>query len=152
MLTLNEEAIEHVANDAESTRQGLLVILGAAAATLTSYDMFGLIERVANLVFVGALGFILYYSVAKPLILDGPTGEQYFRYLSNSCIVFWLAFIPVVGIPLQILASSWFMIANIVILSKMHHMPFPRAFVLGGIIPFLMLAASVSVNTLGLLF
>lgn len=148
MLTLNRESIHEISESHNGTAYGFIVLIITGIASATTLDMFLIFRKLMTLLAMLALGLVFYHLIGKRLLENRATGTQYFRYLSNSCIIYWLTFIPVIGVPLQIFAGSWMMIINIMILTKVHQLPPMNAMILGGLLPFAFLSASVILHSI----
>ncbi len=148
MLTLNRESIQEISESHNGTAYGFLVLIITGVASATTLDMFLIFTKLATLLITLVFGFVFYHLIGKRLLENRASGTQYFRYLSNSCIIYWLTFIPVIGIPLQIFAGSWMMIINVMILTKVHQLPSLNALIVGGLLPLLFLSASVIIHSI----
>ncbi|MCC7574043.1 hypothetical protein KO361_00425 [Candidatus Woesearchaeota archaeon] len=84
------------------------------------------------------IGYSIYHFIAKFLFKGKATGAQYFRSLSNCFILYWFAFIPVIGVFLQYIIGLWILGLNVFVLMKVHKLAAWKA-VLVLLIPIILL-------------
>jgi len=136
ILGLNTQAAATVADDNKSTGYGFLtLILAGVAMAISSLNPFGLILNPIVLIIGFFIGYSIYHFLAKFLLGGQATGTQYFRAFSNSFVVYWITFIPVIGVFLQFLAGLWLMVVNIFILHSVHKLSMVKAIILGLLFP-----------------
>ena len=152
MMTFDRNAIEEVSDEQGGTVYGFIVLAIAGIASATTFNFRQVGIRMGTLFFIIAIGLLFYQLIGKRLLEKKATGVQYFRYMSNSAVIYWFTFIPTIGIPLQIFAGSWMMIINIYILTSVHKLSNWKAIITGGLMPLVFLTISVTVNSLHLFF
>ena len=151
MLSMNRKAIEEIKEEPKATGYGFAVFAIASLAMVFTWEPLEMLLRMALMLLFLAVGVMLFQLIGKHVLGDKISGAQYFRFFSNTCVIYWLTFIPLIGIPLQIFAGSWMMIINTLILHRVQGVSNFRALIMGGVIPFIFLTFSVALRILGIL-
>jgi hypothetical protein len=132
MICFNEQAMTDVSNSDKATGYGFLtLVIAGIAMAISQLNILGLILNPIGLIIGLFIGYSIFHFIAKFILGGQATGVQYFRSLSNSFVVYWFTFIPLIGIILQVLAGLWLMVINIFILHRVHKLSVIKAVILG---------------------
>ena len=132
VLVFNEKALTEISNNEKATGYGFLTLIIAGVATaIASLNIIGIILNPIAVIIGLFIGYSIYHFIAKLLLGGKATGAQYFRSLSNSFIVYWFTFIPILGIFLQMIAGLWLIAINVFILNKVHKLSILKSVLLG---------------------
>ncbi len=143
ILAFDESALARIADSKEATGYGFATLAIAGIATaVAQLNLVGMISNPVALIIGLFIGYSIYHFIAKFLLGGKATGMQYFRSLSNSFVVYWFTFLPIIGIFLQLLAGLWLLVINIFILNKVHRLSLVKAIILG-LLPFVIMLVLV---------
>lgn len=143
VLGFNENSLVEISNNEKATGYGFLtLVIAGIAMAISQLNPLGLILNPPLLIIGLFIGYLFYHFIAKFILGGQATGRQYFRSLSNSFVIYWFTFIPIIGIFLQFIAGLWLMIINIFILHKVHKLSLLKAIILG-ILPSVLLIGSI---------
>lgn len=129
ILQLKTEQIEKTAKDEEAFTMGLVMIALAGVATAVGrLEISGLIfYPVLVVVFAFIWAGILH--LLATLVFKGE-GDfmEFFRPFSHTCILYWVAVIPILGWAiLAPLAEIWGLVVTVVIVEKLYGLDRPKA-------------------------
>ncbi len=121
VVKLNGEAIQELADDEKAFGQavGIVAISGVCWA-IGALQPPGIIY----LPILGLLGFFLFTGVAHLVAttLLGGQGEyrRYFSTVGCATLVTWVAVIPILGIPLGVLAGLWVLVPAVLAAERVY--------------------------------
>ncbi|MFW6311757.1 MAG: hypothetical protein ACOC1K_05930 [Nanoarchaeota archaeon] len=131
ILGLNEQALIKVSKDEKATGYGLLtLIIAGIAMAISQLNPFGLVIYPIFLIIGTFIGYSIYHFLAKFILGGKATGSEYFRSLSNSFVLNWLTFIPIVGVFLQFITNIWLTVVHVFILHKVHKLSMLKSIIL----------------------
>ena len=146
ILGFNENSLIDISNNEKATGFGFLTLaIAGIAMAISQLNPLGIIVNPIALIIGLFIGYSIFHFIAKFILGGQATGIQYFRSLSNSFVIYWITFIPIIGVYLQFIAGLWLMVINIFILHKVHKLSMAKAVILG-LLPLIVLLILVFIG------